>query len=84
VASDSKASRFFKRWNPIGLIVLFLFGFAFNSVVFGHWLSPDDDAPAVRVLWFVIAAGPLDALIFWMVKEMIQDLRRLSRGEPLP
>ncbi len=83
MASDSKASRFFKRWNPAMLIVLFVIGIFFNALVFGPWFIPED-APALKVIWFVIMAGPLDALIFWSVKGMIQDLRRLSRGEPLP
>jgi hypothetical protein len=64
------------------LIVLFVIGIFFNALVFGPWFIPDD-APTLKVIWFVVMAGPLDALIFWSVKRMIQDLRRLSRGEPL-
>jgi hypothetical protein len=80
VTSNSKTSQFFKRWNPAFLTMLFLLAVAFNWLVFGPGFFDSIDYLNPLVL-FAVA---MDALVISVVYGMVQDLRRLSRGEPLP
>lgn len=77
---NSKTSQFFKRWNPAFLTMLFLFAVAFNWLVFGPWFFDSINYFNPLVL-FTVA---IDALVISVVYRMVQDLRRLWSGEPLP